>query len=330
MAVFPKTDLYSTYARPLGTCNHETDGATPHPAKHQPPEAAVVILLDRKFHKHEDCHPENDGERDNEAGSISESRRTIGRWRRLCREDCSSCGSNEVLPNGDRCGRDRIGALRLRRPIEDLVPASQKFSRQRRVLPAHHRPIFEYRPIPAVAQHELPQEHQRLGWPQLRHRMARALEQHIRQIPLLMHDPRERAIVVEPWRRRPPREALYASKREVLDDDLRAAVRDVRVVITRVEDERDPPRGRVREERREERDGLDGRVPVLVSDRNVIGGPERVRDMDGPVFGHRSVEGGAHNRIVEEGPSVFWGRGVHRVGDVVEVDAAIFWCERRQ
>ena len=155
--------------------------------------------------------------------------------------------------------------------------------------------------------------------------MPRALEQHVGEIPLLVHDPSKRALAVEPRRRRFPREALYSSEREVLDDDLRTAVRDVRVVVSRVEHERDLPYGCIREERCEKRDRLDGRIPVPVPERGVVSGPERVRNVHRPVLGCRGMERCADGGVVKEDTSVFGRRGFRCVGNIVEVNATVLW-----
>ena len=155
--------------------------------------------------------------------------------------------------------------------------------------------------------------------------MARAREEHVREPALLVHDPRGHAVVVEPRRRGPAREALHAAPGDVLDDDLGAVVLVLRVVVARVEDEGDVGGrgGGVGEEVGQECDGLDGRVAVEVADALVVDGAEGVVEAPRPVLGRRRVQRGAPEGGVEEGSSVERRFGVRGVGDVVHVEAAV-------
>ncbi len=242
---------------------------------------------------------------------------------RARRSSAPSGGRDELLPGSDGRARPRPRPLRLRGPIEDLPPTRHMLLREVRVLPADHRPVGQHRPVRVVPQHELAQEDERLVRHVLGQRVAALVEEHVRDVALLVHDARGRARVVVPRRRGAPREALRAAEREVLDDDLRAAVLDVRVVVARVEDEGDAARGRGRVERREERDGLEGRVAVHVPGGEVVRGAEGVRDVHGPVLGERGVQRGAHGGGVEEGRHVLGRPGVCRVGDLVDVSVPV-------
>ena len=93
-------------------------------------------------------------------------------------------------------------------------------------------------------------------------------DEDVELVEVAVDEPRTRAGIVRPGRGRPPREALYGRRApgDVLDDDLRPVVLHLRVVVTRVENERDIVRGGVGEELGEESDGLDARVAVLIPD----------------------------------------------------------------
>ena len=147
--------------------------------------------------------------------------------------------------------------MRRRRPVKNLPTPKQVVLRQRPVLSAHDLPVLKQRPVSVVPEYELPEEHEGLHRLILRDQVSRTLEEHVGHVALLMYDARDRAVVVVPRRCGAPRETLDAPEREVLDDDLRTAVRVLRVVVARVEHPRNTLRGRVREELGEEDCGLD-------------------------------------------------------------------------
>lgn len=243
-----------------------------------------------------------------------------------------SCSRDERVPCGLRSSGYRRSPQRSRRPKEDLVPARKEVIRKRRILPAYDdRP--RHRSVQVRAKDELAQEHQRLrGLPQ-RHEMSRAIEEDIREPALLVDDAGELPVVIEPRRRRLAREALGAAKGYVLDDDLRAAVLDERVIVARVEDDRDVPRGRVRGEVGEEGDGLDARVAVLVTTGAIVHRPEGVVEVPDPVLGRGRMESGACAVVVEEAGCVLEGFGVRTVGNIIDVEAAIrcvAWTKRKR
>ena len=266
----------------------------------------------------ENRHPNNRGEQHVEVAALRH--RPVRRRRRRRRS------RHEFVPRCQRCARPRPRPLCLRRPIEDLRAPRIVRPRERLVLPAHDAPVRLHRAIRVVAQHKLAQEHERLRRAPLRHLVARAGEEDVGEVALLVHEPRSHPAVVVPRRRGRPREALYrrTTERGVLDDDLGCAVLDVRVVVAGEQHERDAARGGVREERGEEGDGRGGGVAVRrVAGREVVGGAEGVREVLRPGLGGGRVQSGAHGGLVEEGRGVERRLGVRRVGDVIVVRAAV-------